>query len=154
MPEANPSIAYLTVKISPEGVSEVHNGRIAVFLRKSEIDRMVLTSGSGAENPIPQLILSVVLLAIGAFGIIPLLAGNFTMLRIKFGFGVFGLIGAWLVWEALRKQTYLLIQTRSTKRKLFFKGTIEPEALAKFLKSAETDFGYAVDSHHRLPPVT
>jgi hypothetical protein len=152
MTEGNASIAYLTVKISPEGISEVHKGRVAVFLPRSEIRHIALTSGSGAENPTGQIILSVVLLIIGGFGFVPMLAGNFTMLRFKFGFSLFGLMGAWFVWEVIRKRTYLLVQTRSIKRKVFFKGTIQPESMEKFLRAAETDFGYTVIQNASLPP--
>ncbi|MDB6122343.1 MAG: hypothetical protein JWQ71_1336 [Pedosphaera sp.] len=146
MPADNPDILYLTVKISTAGISEVSKGSLVVFLRKSDIQRVELASGSGAENPALQLALGLLLAVVGACGLIPLWRGNLIMFRYELGFVFFGLVGLWLIWETLRRRTYLLISTRSIKRKLFFRGRIEPKQLGEFVKEAETNFGYSITS--------
>jgi hypothetical protein len=139
-----PTISYLGVKFSAQSVSEVLNGLILASVDKADIQRIELTSGSGAERPALQLILGICLAAFGPFGLIPLLAGNIRLFRYELGFAFFGLIGAWLICETLRRRTFLLVTTHSDRRKLFFHGDIDPAQMAGFLTKAETDFGYTI----------
>ncbi|MDB6019806.1 MAG: hypothetical protein JWR19_4295 [Pedosphaera sp.] len=138
------SVAYLTVKASAEGVSEVSKGRILVFVNKAEIERIELSSGSGAENPVLQLVLGILLTALGASAVVPICLGNGLMLRYGLGFIFFGLVGVWMIFEALQKRTYLLVSTRKDRRKLFFKGKVDAKQLAEFLDAAQENFGYQI----------
>src|SRR5258708_26694582 len=100
-------IVYLTVQISPKGISEVHGGRTVVFISKPDIQSIKLAIGSGAERPVLQVGLGVLLAAVGTCGLIPLCSGNTAVIRYEIGFIFFGLMGVWLIWETLKKQTFL-----------------------------------------------
>jgi len=143
-------LAYLTVTISAEGISEVHGGRTVVFVSKPDMQGIRLATGSGAERPVLQLGFGILLAAVGACGLIPLWSGNMTLFRYEIGFVFFGLMGVWLLWETLRKHTFLLVSTRSEARKLFFKGAVDPKKLEEFLSTAETRFGYVISSNLRI----
>jgi hypothetical protein len=143
-------IIYLSVHISPKGISEVHGGRTVVFVSKPDIQGIKLAIGSGAERPVLQVVFGFILAAVGACGLIPLWSGNMTLFRYEIGFVFFGLLGVWLIWETLRKHTFLLVSTRADKRKLFFKGAVEPKQLEEFLRTAETKFGYVISSNLRV----
>jgi len=138
------TISYLGVKFSPESVSEIQDCRILASVKKADIQRIEWTSGSGAERPALQLGFGIAMTALLPIGLIPLLVGNWGLWRYETGFAFFGILGAWLIWETLRRRTYLLITTRSDRRKLFFRGKIDPSQLTEFLSNAETHFGYTI----------
>jgi hypothetical protein len=138
------TISYLGVKVSTEFVSEVDNGRILASVKKADIQRIELASGCGAERPALQLGFGIAMTALLPIGLIPFLAGNWGLWRYETGFAFFGILGAWLIWETLRRRTYLLMTTRSDRRKLFFRGKIDPARMTEFLSNAETQFGYTI----------
>ena len=133
MPAEHSDLVYLSVKISPDGISELSGNRSVVFLAKSDIQRIDLISGSGSENPGLQFGFGLILALVGACGFMPLWTGNMTLFRYEIGFVFFGAIGIWLIWETLRKRTYSLVWSRSGNRKIFFNRSIEPKLLSEFL---------------------
>jgi hypothetical protein len=146
MAAEQPALFYLTLKISAEGLSEISEGRSVVFLPKADIERIELIRGSGAERPGLQIGLGSLLALLGLCGFIPLLSGNLVLFRYEIGFTFFGLIGVWMIWEALRRRTFLLVLTRSDKRKLFLHGKVETKPLVEFLEAARTSFGFNIQS--------
>ena len=136
---------YLTIRISEKGISEVHSKRIVLFIPKSEIQNIELRSGSARKIHCYSLDLALCCPAGGIYGLRSLLSGNL-LFRFALALVVFGCVGAWMIWETLQRQTYLLVVTASDSRKVIFKGKIEREDLTKFLEQARRQFGYVVSS--------
>lgn len=139
-----PPLVYACIWMSAEKVCETDGRYVAVEIPRHEVQSIKLRHGSGAEHPVLQLTFGGILLAIGVAGLIAMCGGNFGAIRYEIPMLFFGLVGLWMVWEAARKRTYLLITTTSTRRKLFFDRTANLQSIREFLQSARETFGYQI----------
>lgn len=135
-------LIYAGVCISSEAVFELDGKYVLLKIPRQEIRSTVLKRGSGAENPTLQVGFGALLATGGVAGTIPLLGGNYAAVRYEIAAMFFGVVGMWMLWEAARRHTYLLITTGSERRKIKFRGNVEPQKLAIFLAEANQRFGY------------
>jgi hypothetical protein len=138
----NPQL-YLNISSSERGLSELSRGRCIVSVRKEQIQSVEIKFGSQAERPLPLLMLGLILAGIGIVGVIFLKGGGFALLRMGVGFVFFGGLGAFCIYEALKKGYYLHVICPNDSRKLVFKGTVQREALSEFI-DASNRFGYNI----------
>jgi hypothetical protein len=157
MPTGTPKLTYLSVVISPEGVTEMNGTTRAVFVAKQDIQRIELTSGTGAERPLVQSIFGAVLVFVGLFSVEAIwqwLSEGGMLHQLQIALVVFMFVGAWMLWGVLRKRTYLRVTTGSDTRKIVFQGTVDAKQLADFIRAAGRQFGYSIQSHLRDVPGT
>lgn len=140
---------YLRVVITPEGVAEMDGASRVVFVPKSDIQKIELASGTGAERPLIQSLFGAVLVVVGLFSVksiyLWMMEGG-TISTLQVGLVVFMLAGAWMLWGVFRKRTYLLVTTRNDTRKIVFAGKVDPVRLSEFVQAANCNFGYLIQS--------
>jgi hypothetical protein len=139
--EKTERLAYLNITFSDKGVAEFSGKRCVVFIPRDEVQRIESKTGSRAERPLVQGIAGALLSGVGLLGLRMLFTGGLAVWRWEAGFMVFGGVGVWLLWEALRKGPYLLATCSGGKRKLVFAGPVKEPELQEFLRNA-TRLGY------------
>jgi hypothetical protein len=127
---------YLNVALSPKGVAEYSGTRCVVFIPREQIVRMESRIGSRAERPRIQMIAGMLLGGLGVYGVYMLIKVGLAFMRWEAGFIVFGGIGFWLFYEALRCGYYLLVTGTQETRKIVFDGKVEESQLREFLSKA------------------
>lgn len=134
-------IIYLNIAFSSNGIAEYSGNRCVVFISKGEIQRIEKRFGFRAERPLLQSIAGVVLFGLGLIGARLFLTAGVVLYRWEAGFVLFGALGGWLLWEALRRGHYLSVDCQNGKRKLVFEGKVSEPELNDVLRDAAR-FGY------------
>ena len=137
----NRRLLYLSVAISEKGLAELNGNRCVIFIPKEQVQSIEIRYGSQAERPLVQGIIGLALIGLGTVGLSIMATGSLDMSRWGLGFFVFGGLGAWLLWEVLKRGHYLWVICSNDNRKLVFKGTIQKTELSGFVRSA-AQFGY------------
>src|SRR5260370_31892640 len=118
-----------TVRIGADGAVEMDHGRALVTIPGTEIVRLELLRGSGAERPLVCIVLGIVLAVIALAG--PLMLALAVLRHVsvpgKLVTSVAFIIPAlWLLDLALRRTWYLLVHTPRGSRKLLFGEDSDP----------------------------
>jgi hypothetical protein len=137
-------LSYLNIVISEKGLSEFSHGKRVVFIPKDEVQKIEVRYGSGAERPLAQIVVGLLLTALGCVGVAMIFASGMRGLRWGVGFIVFGALGAWCLYEAFKKTHYLQITCHKETRKLVLKGTFEEQAFSECIRNAAR-LGYSFD---------
>ena len=133
--------SYLNVEVSEKGISQLSDGRRTIFIAKEQIQNIEIRFGSRAERPLMQTILGILLVGLGVAGLVLLITDGMAGLRWGIGFVIFGGLGGFCLYEALRKGHYLRVSTRNDSRKFVFNGRVKKTELSGFIK-ASIDLGY------------
>lgn len=135
------------VRIGSDGVAEMDQHRVAVFIPRDQVLRLELDYGSGAERPI-------VLLALGIFcaALAVALMLVFVMAVARGGpripaalvTGFTFLIPGWRFIDlALRKRWFVRVHTDRGSRKLVFHTMRNQVEIEKFVSAAKSRCGYS-----------
>lgn len=141
------TLRYLTVQFSQEGVAEMNGAKRALFIPQQDIRRIELQSGSGAERPVLQTVVGLIMAGLGVVGLKALwnwFQGSGVLTEIQIGIAFFLFPGSWLLWSVFRRRTFLWVTTATGTRKILFRGKIDAADLQEFLESAGREFGYAI----------
>jgi hypothetical protein len=110
------------VRLSADGAAEMDQHRAVIFIPRSEITKLEVVFGSGAENPILLIVLGLVFLAVA---IAPLVVLALMIIRdegtldIKVLTAVAFVIPAWWLLDlALRKRWYVRVLRGSQAHRL------------------------------------
>jgi hypothetical protein len=133
---------YLNIAISKKGLSEFSGGQRIIFIPKEQVQTIEIRVGFVAERPLIQGIFGLVLLGLGCVGLPLIYEGGLYGLRWGIGFLIFGGIGGYSLYEALKKGYHLRVICSHDTRKLVFKGKIQKTEFSQFLRSA-TGLGYS-----------
>lgn len=140
-PTPTNQVSYLNIVISENGLSEFSHGKRLIFIPKEQIQSVEIKFGARAERPLVQMIFGILLAGLGTVGLSVVLTGGLRGLRWGLGFIVFGGLGVFCLYEALKKGYYLQIISTNDTRKLQFSGTIQKAELSQFVEQA-VQFGY------------
>jgi hypothetical protein len=134
------------VRVGADGVAEMDHGRALLRIPRTDVVRLELVHGSGAERPLVCIVLGMALAVIAFAGplILALAVLRHVAVPAKFVASIAFMIPAvWLVDLALRRRWYVLVHTRRTSRKLLFAKDTDAAELERFLLSAKARFGYS-----------
>ncbi|MEO5931693.1 MAG: hypothetical protein ABIR47_17290 [Candidatus Kapaibacterium sp.] len=118
------------------------------------IRSVMLLRGSPAERPRIQVIAGIAFLGLGAYFLINLLMNLINPERIVGGFGIRAVIvipfilfmGGWLVYTALRRRYFLLIQSEKDRRKIVFRGDVDTHGLTQFITEVQSIINMEITS--------
>ena len=141
-------IEYMSVRFSPTGIANMHGVRTVFSINKQDIHRIRLEYGVPGERWWLELMIGLLLL-----GVVGLQGVSFIS-WFWFGGKIYDLCfltpllcasaGGWLVWDAVRKQWYLSVETDQKVRKVSFDANPKNLELYAFLQVAN-QLGYSID---------
>ena len=133
-------VQYLNIVVSESGIREMNENRCVVFMPREKIVRLEIKQGLQAERPLGQVIAGLILVILGILGITML---GTPLILWGAGFLFFGALGAWLLWESLRRGYYLRVVCQADARKLAILGSIENAGFFQFVQDT-TQLGYRI----------
>lgn len=140
-------VRYLTLELTTEGIAEWDDHRHAVFVPRDAIVGIELRRGPGGERPIVQIVVGLVLLALGVtlLGALAAAGGSpRTAGRVSVAGAPLTIVGVYLLWSAVRPALYLYVRLKGDARKLLIRGKADLPSLAEALREASVRFGYEV----------
>lgn len=143
------SIRLLGVEFSRKGIASVYGARTDLFIAHDDIREIKLRYGQAGERRWLQIPLAVVILGAAVLQIVDLLRWLFFG-GTRYDFQILVLVvligvGGWLLWDAVRKQWYMEVQTLHKTRKLAFHEKVSEPMLQLFVQYAQ-QFGYSIDA--------
>jgi hypothetical protein len=135
--------SYENLRISEKGVSEVIAGRRMLFIPKQQVQYIETKFGSHAERPLVQMVLGLLLVALGLAGLYLALAGGIRGLYWGAGFMGFGAIGVYCLYEAFKKGYFFSVICSKETRKIKITGEIQKAEFSQFINDASAA-GYDV----------
>ncbi|MGC2424976.1 MAG: hypothetical protein WA666_11570 [Nitrospirota bacterium] len=159
---ANPgeSIRYCKVVISAAGISQAEGEIVLKALKRSQISRIELGYEANAKYPFFQYILGFTLLLLGLLGLLiallvaivggsinvpSILNHRHSLPLIPINLWVMVGIGFLLLSGIFRGRYLLLVDTGGETHKIYFKRGAQIGEIQKFIKKAQTIFGYEID---------
>lgn len=148
---------YLLMKSANE-ISEIDNDKVILSIPKEKIKNIILTHGCSVNRPFIQLVIAVVLLALGYFaGILPIknyinqLINNPDIDRRPTFYTLFMALiwtplGIYLVADVFKRRYYLLIETATGRQKIVFKDNLSKEKLFNFINNIRDKYRYSIRS--------
>ena len=148
-----------SVEISDSQIAEIDGNRLMEALPREQIVSMSLQRGIKSERPIIEIVIGTIFILIGGYIFLPMLSDllnaiSFGPVESRYGarkFVAMGLVfiplGIYLIFDALRKRYFLLIATRTgKKRKIVFNTDISYSELRSFIDQARTKYGYHISA--------
>jgi hypothetical protein len=137
-------VEFRGVRAGPDGLSEVEDGRLMVFIPWAEIRRVELVHGRVAERPVVQVIIGAALIAVACWPLLHLaywaLHGGM-FLRAEAWLVAAGGVGAYMIWHALRSGWYVEVEAASGTRKLVFHGNVVEGEAQVFVQAVRERVG-------------
>jgi len=152
MSEAVPVLERGNVRFSQDMLAEVDRGHPVVRVQKDQIQSIALRKGFKAARPVVQFVLGGVLLGAPLYVFVAILLelrnpGSKVQGRLLIGLIIMAIVGAWLLWGALKRGYYLEATTRNRKEKLCFDAGLSESEIHEFLESVRrSPLGYAISS--------
>jgi hypothetical protein len=141
------------IRFSRENIGELYGARVIVSIPRTDITSISLRYGESVERPILEIIVGIFLMLAGFFvGIWPLVGylssfdtqkGGYLM-PIAFAVPLV-LLGIWIIVPVFSRRYYLLIATKSGKRKLAITGC-SPSEVSKAGKA----LGYSINEQDHV----
>jgi hypothetical protein len=144
------SIAKGGVRFSAEELAEVDDrGHPVLRIPRSRIRQIGLRWGRQAARPLVQLVLGIAFAGGGGFIEIAMILewlrhGGTLIDLVVVGLAIMTLLGAWLLWTALRRGFYLDVQTDSRAEKICFDRRLTREEVEAFLDEVRQRLGYQI----------
>lgn len=147
-------LKYENIGISKSAVWESKDGRIVEQYEHAQVLECALERGSPEQRPEVSAVLGAVLVIPGFFFVnhtyLLVAEGKVGNLKYEAAMFVVGVVGVWLVLQAvLSKRYFLRVRTTQTTRKLIFSKTAKRTEIEAFLQNAHTKYGFQV--RNRLP---
>lgn len=148
------------ILVSDDGISELMENRPVMNIARNDIVSAKLEFVSGAQRPLVSLIAGVVLLSIGGYplirlagiavdffshGLVPVSFMKVFVYLIMFAL-FFGLLGGYLLHQALKKKWCIVIVGRVRNEKAVLGGTEAPDELLNFIRSAKDAHGITIEA--------
>ncbi len=136
-PDVSDSLRYLNIEFRGSGVVELDEDLRSALasVPRAEIKSIHAESGFKAERLAGEI----------TVGLLFTLAGLYLFMSpngLPSALGFIAALGIVIIRHALRRGTYLAIETTRSARKLSFRGKPDPANLEEFIKSARQKFGY------------
>lgn len=143
-------LSFKNVGVSNTSVWESRRGRVVEELARSDMLRCELELGSPEQRPMVSAVTGAVLLVPGAvFGqhmFLLITEGKSANLRYEAAMLTFGILGAWLILQAVfRRRFYLRVSARQGSRKFVFEADSNIEEIREFLAQANRKYGFQAD---------
>jgi len=142
-------VQYAGIAISTKGIAKVYGARLESFIPRQEIREICLKYGRAGERRWLQILFAIALLGWAAqriFAIFLWLTDGGVMYIRMFVMPLPLLgVGGWLMWDLLRPQWHLEVQTAAKTHRLIFDGKVEKSMLSQYINAAR-QLGYWIDA--------
>jgi len=138
--QSNGKLDYCGIRCTTQGLDLYQDRRVYRHIEMDHIRRVTARNGLISRHPVLQLVCSGALMLLGLAGTGILLSGDpFGLMKLGGGCAIFGLLGVWLLLDALRRGHYLIVETfRRFDRCPFTKDATGPGVTLFLLESSKT----------------
>jgi hypothetical protein len=117
--------------VSSRGIAEAHGKKVIIFVPAAEIGRISLKFGRAEHRPIASLVFGSVLTLLGVFGLVEMFLAP-KGIRYELGMVAFGVIGASLIFDALKERYFLEVSKNQAIRRLVFSKQAQLKDIREF----------------------
>lgn len=142
-PENSLSLKYDNLGASARGLAEIHRNKIVLFARASQIDSIFLKFGHSSHRPILTLVLGLIFLPIGLYGLIECLFAP-AGFRYEIGLIAIGIIGGSLIHDTLKKRFFLEVHHRKEISRLICSRHATRDGITDFVAQIEKAYQYKI----------
>jgi hypothetical protein len=148
-----------TVKITGSGMSQVDGGKIVITVPKEEIRGVRLSHDSQSRHPFLRFFAGFILVATGLILLTAaffIAEGGVYLLQLQsytLGIPIIPVVlwlmvggGLWLLVGVFRGRYNLLLDTVQGSRKIFFSASADICEIGRFIKRANEELGYDIDT--------
>jgi hypothetical protein len=142
-------IKYGGIRIDCNSIKLLEGEVVTNVVLKTKIFQINLIEGSVAKKPWVVILIGIALVIMGFLpvpGIIKFLLYGGLMTKGIFMWPLWIAVGMLLIFEVLKKRLILQIVTEKGEERLKFEGKIQKQQIQEFLKIANTQYGYSINS--------
>jgi hypothetical protein len=141
--EGQPILRFDNVVVSPDGISEVHDNQVVIFVPTDQVDRITLKFGRSDHRPLATICIGLGMAVIGIVGLIGFILSP-KGFRYELGMAACGLIGGSLVFDTLKQRFYFEIEKKQGVGRLIFSKHAQKEAVREFCVQIRSAYGYEI----------
>jgi hypothetical protein len=131
------------ILVTARGVAETSGKKVMIFVPAAEIQRITLRYGRSEHRPIFSISVGVIFVLIGIFGLVEFFL-NMRAYRYELAMMVFGVIGASLIFDALKQSYFLEVQCAQGARRLVFSKHASKSDIQTFCESVRKIYGFDI----------
>lgn len=150
----NKPVEYAGIRFSADAVCGIQGGRVYSVIPHAEVQRVVLHHGSVSAHPVIQLVVGLVLAAAGVPVLIHMVhwaQKGGTIVSPEALFMTFPAVGVILLFTALRRGHYLMIERQRGCTKLGFDSSAKLEQVRAFINEARLRARFPIEIDPGIP---
>jgi hypothetical protein len=143
MPEDKPVLRCDNILVSPRGIAETAGKKVVFFVRANDIERIMVNFGRSDHRPIVSISIGAILALIGIFGLVEFFIAT-RGYRYELGMVAFGLIGASLIFDALKKRYFFEVFKRKGTCRLVLSKHAQKTDVQNFCQKVRSIYKYDI----------
>jgi hypothetical protein len=142
-PEDVPTLKYDNIVAAPRGLIESQGGKIITLVPVSEINWVTLRFGRPDQRPVLSLVVGILVSAVGLYGVGGLLLAP-DGYRYELAMVTLGLIGAFMIFDTLKKRFYLDVTKKKGCSRLVFSKDAQLPDIQEFCEQVRTVYKHQI----------
>jgi hypothetical protein len=142
--EEKPVLKCDNILVSPRGIAETHGNKAVIFVPATEIEGITLKYGRAEHRPILSLSIGVVFALVGVFGLVEFFLAP-RGYRYELGMVAFGIIGATLIFDALKERHFLEVNKKKGMCRLVFSKKAQKKDVDDFCSQVRSIYKYQIE---------
>jgi hypothetical protein len=143
MPEDKPVLRCDNILVSSRGVAETAGKKVVIFVPTNDIERISVNFGRSDHRPIITISIGAIFALVGVFGLIEFFVAT-RGYRYELGMVAFGLIGASLIFDALKKRYFLEVHKKKGTTRLVLSKHTQKTDIQDFCEKVRTIYKYDI----------
>ena len=135
---------YDNILVSERGIAETHGNKVVIFVNAAEVERIAVRFGRPDHRPMVTLSIGIILALVGVFGLVEFFVAT-RGYRYELAMVAFGLIGASLIFDAVKKRHYLEVYRKKDTRRLVLSKAALKKELDDFCSKVRDVYQYQID---------
>jgi hypothetical protein len=142
-PEERQNLKCDNILVTPRGIAETSGNKVMIFVPAANIIRITLRYGRSDHRPIFSISVGAVLALVGVYGLVEFFLAT-RGYRYELAMMAFGIIGASLIYDALKQSYFFEVQCPKDSRRLVFSKHAEKNDIETFCQNVRKNYGYDI----------
>jgi len=141
--EEKQNLRYDNILVTPRGIAETSGKKVMIFVPAADIERIALKYGRSDHRPIVSITIGAIFVLTGVFGLVEFIIAT-RGYRYELAMMAFGVIGASLIYDALKQSYFFEVQCAKVSRRLVLSKHAQKNDIDSFCQDIRKNYGYDI----------
>jgi hypothetical protein len=142
-PEEKQNLRCDNILVTPRGIAETSGKKVMIFVPAADIEQITLRFGRADHRPIFSIAIGGIFTLVGIFGLVEFFIAT-RGYRYELAMMAFGVIGASLIYDALKQSYFFEVQCAKDSRRLVLSKHARRSDIEAFCQDVRKHYGYDI----------